>query len=175
MLKRSEIEVVQEFKALALPHFALLEEVWMKHIDGHNLRIDFLAKPRDPENFPVKPRLIGFEIKRDHEEFKTYSKALKQAIDYRHASVKDIRCPDLAGVTPMFIFVYPPYEHDMGWSGGADRLAGRYNVGTASVEENWRGEEALTLRCAGTRIWDSLRGPQGGIERFGSNRGRGSK
>jgi hypothetical protein len=175
MLKRTEIEVTQEFRALASPYFRLLPEVWMKHLDGSRLRMDFLARPQDPSLFPVTPPLIGFEVKRDHDEFKTLSKALKQAVDYRHSAIDDRRIPKLCGITPLFVFVYPPYEDEENMWAGAVRLAGRYNVGVAAASTLWNGAEALELRVADGRLWDSERGPRADFETFCSNRGRGSR
>lgn len=115
----SEAEAKADLEALLDPWFILEAEVpcWF---GGQWLRIDYMASPRGDVDFPYDS--FGVEVKRGFREFRQYTAALKQAIDYTNCEVGDRRI----GV----VFVYPGTPREGGMTGGADRLAGQFKVGT---------------------------------------------
>jgi len=168
------------FERLMGRYFWLLPEVWMEHVSGKRLRIDYIGRP-----FCEFQRcLVGFELKGASTEFAGFSQALKQSIDYRHSVIVDKRCRLWKERTPLFIFVYYPvfvnryyltsvterkiYE---GWIAGAVRLAGKYNVGLVNTTNRWDG---VRLEVSDTPIWDEKRGLRGNGLEFGTARKPGS-
>jgi hypothetical protein len=161
-------------------------EVHLRHaISGQLLRIDYLAVFRRFRRNSTGPTLIGFEIKRYFDDFRHWTAALKQAIDYRHSVVEDARSTVWAGHTPAFVFVFPDLrdlgdlgEHDeyrSGWAEGAERLAGKYNVGSVRTRKDWRtAADFLELTCSADPLWNTRVGPRWG-DAWGTRRRPGAE
>jgi hypothetical protein len=154
----SESELVAQAALLLAPHFDLLSEVRLRDpLTAIDLRIDFLAWPKDPE-FPFD--MCGLEIKRPALG-REYVAALKQAIDYRRAVVVDSRCADWVGCAPgaVFLFHGGETEAEGGHAShyGAIRLAGRFNVGELALHP-WDGPR---LEIARAPIWSAHNGTTG--------------
>lgn len=159
----------------------LESEVHLRHqVSDQLLRIDYLAVVRQFRRHSTKPTLIGLECKRYFDNFREWTSALKQGIDYRHSVVDDRRSTHYHGLSPTFVFVFPDIR-DLGdledhrlsrssWAEGAERLAGKFNVGTVRLRQGWRGEEFLEFTCAADPLWDTRSGA-----RFGSDWGTGRR
>jgi len=178
----SEKAASEWFGRWADPWFDLHKEVQLRHHDGTRLRIDYVGVPRVPFNGDM----VGFEIKRGKfDGFKEYSQALKQAIDYRHAKIEDKRFPAWEGKIVPYVFLWFPDEEELtssvydGWRPGAERLAGKFNVGRVRAVRYRDDRDDLfpymRLEISTHKVWDSLRGMTGFGERLTERRGgRGS-
>jgi hypothetical protein len=156
-------------------------EVHLPHVNSDRLlRIDYLAVFRRFRRNSTEPTLIGFECKRYFDDFRHWTAALKQGIDYRHSVVEDARSTVWAGHTPAFVFVFPDLrdlgEHNQyrsSWAEGAERLAGKFNVGSIRQRQDWHGREYLELTCAADPLWNTRVGPRCG-DAWGTGRRPGS-
>jgi hypothetical protein len=154
-------------------HCRLVPEVHLRHlISNQLLRIDYAAIFPQFRHTSTAPTLIGLEVKRYFDDFREWTAALKQGIDYRHSIVEDQRSQVYRGRTPAFIFVYPDLR-DLGdlaehrsarstWAEGAERLAGKFNVGTIRQRRDFAGHAYLEFTCAADPLWDSRYGPRRG-------------
>lgn len=177
-----ESESARSFEACMGQHFKLISEVWLRHMDGSKLRIDYVGYAHDPL-LRGAWGLVGFEIKKGYEGIGGVSRALKQSVDYRHCILADDRINTRSGFVgkPLsFVFLWPPmagfFERSSGMGQdplveGAIRLAGHYNVGVCGFRNY---TEASALYVSGSRVWDSVEGPARNAADFGSGRGRGS-
>lgn len=156
--------VVEE---LLSPYFWLFPEVHLRYYTGERLRIDYVAKPRGP--FPVP--FIGIEVKRGYGAFRDFTHALKQAQDYRHATLIDRRAKSAPGGRLPFVFVFPrPVTHEA-WVAGVERFVGLDNVGLISIEEY----AGVTLRVSADRFWSSAYGLRADAHHWGQRRPVGSR
>jgi hypothetical protein len=161
------------------PHFHLLPEAWLEHCAGARLRIDLLAWPKQPDDFPF--RLIGVEVKRPDlgsNGFTKFAQALKQCCDYAHSVIVDERCTRSRGLAPAAVFLYhgavadegasifadPPAP--MGMHPGAVRLAGKFNVGEL-VNHPYDG---FRLEIGAAPLWSEHKGVTGAGARWPARR-----
>ena len=141
--------------------WALTPQVTMRHFGGMHLRIDLIAVP----GFPFPAEFVGIECKASYDAFTDFTAALKQGIDYRQSVIADVRLPQLAGKQPKWVFVYPGMTGYDGMTGGAERLAGKFNVGIITVD---RGELRMFVNAAS--LWGSQRGLVRNAGTFSTNR-----
>lgn len=151
----------------------------MTHLDGTKLRIDYIAVPRPELQFPAP--FVGIELKRGYSQFRDFSKALKQCVDYRHSVIADARSTKSQGMTPPFVFLYPPLAGEneqsvyAGMEAGAVRFAGQFNVGILRESRSyWSPEPVIRFEIAATRLWSNNYGANALGDAFGSGRRRGS-
>jgi hypothetical protein len=119
-------------------------------VEEQTLRIDYVAVPKETVvDFPYP--CFGIETKKSSfGDFKIYTTGLQQAIDYARGYVKGHRLPA--------VFVFPGICNEMGtMAAGANRLAGRFRVGTIS-QEIWHGFKFPRFEMCACRIWDVQRG-----------------
>lgn len=172
----NEREARDFLESFLAPHCRLIPEVWLRHgVTQQLLRIDYVAIFRRFRRNSTEPTLIGVECKAAFEDFRDWTAALKQGIDYRHAVVVDRRAVVYQGATLAFVFVWPDLR-DLGdlaehkpervrWAEGAERLAGKFNVGSV----RWRrdpidlfADDYLELTCAADPLWNTRTGPRWG-------------
>lgn len=153
----TEREVVIHLASRLRPWFHIRREVWLRHpLKDRPIRIDFVIAPRTSDG-PIE--FLGIECKRWFgDDGRGFMRALKQGIDYRHASINDRRLPQLQGVRLEFVLIYPclNMSHAAYW--GAARLAGQFNVGVAYDEPGRFAQNGLRFDVSASRLWSSLSG-----------------
>lgn len=147
------------FQAGSASYFELTREVVASGPEGDNLRIDAVARCLQTGWH------IGLEFKRSHLFKQEFSKALKQAVDYRLSRISDPRLPQLAGQQLPAVALFPDWlgEHDDDVSdysseaAGMRLLAAKFRVGT--IRETTDG--CLTFLMGEQAIWRSEGGWNG--------------
>lgn len=164
------------FKMLS-PYFQLVPEVRLIHHDGSKLRIDYVALVREGVEF--RTPIFGIEVKVDYHDFKDYTHSLKQCIDYRHSLIDDARSKIYRGQALPFVFLWPDVrdvrdgETYAEWAKGAERVAGKFNVGLIRHKQLWDGDQVIEFMLSGGAFWRSQSGNYGNAH-FGMARRRGS-
>lgn len=162
MLLKGEARISAGLEAALSQWFSLIPQVRMLHLGGDHLRIDFVAIPTS-EGFPSP--LVGIECKACYKTFSEYADALKQAIDYRHATLADSRIPSPLPNKLPFVFLFPGSTYRPDWCAGADRLAGKFNVGVIHQEQG-----QVIFRVNAERLWSSEYGARADAARFSTHR-----
>lgn len=159
-------------KTALSPWFDLFEEVRLSssQLAAKALRIDLLAVPK------AGGWVVGLEVKRGFYRMSEYTKAIKQAADYRLGTINDPRLPSLQDQRVSGGFVFPRWQggHDRqreyrAEAYGMERLSHHFRVGFADYDE---GSVALVMDDK--RLWASdgwsgnASGVLGGKERIGS-------
>lgn len=185
----TEQDAVQWVVERMAPRFKLVSEVRVEHLDGSKIRMDMVAIAREPNDLLPDHRfhrfhLIGVEVKYGYDSLRSFNRALKQAIDYRHSRIIDKRSKHHQGVVPEYVFVFPDFDPAVdltaseiyrGGYYGAVRLAGMFNVGVIrELRPSWnvRGSQ-LEFRVSDTPIWRTDYGVVGPFA-FGTARRRGA-
>lgn len=148
----SHIEAEQSFDSLFRPYFEILPEVNLIARSGERFRIDRLIYDDQ--------YALGVEIKPKFLFMQDYTKALKQAADYRDSAVNDARLPSLMGQQLSGVLVFPRWTglHDNGEreyafeAFGMELLAGTFRVGTAGTRKS-KPEMVVGQQC----IWNTQR------------------
>lgn len=150
------------------PHVGrLASEVHMQHPlrdDQRPLRMDYAAVISNFRPASDGPWLIGLEVKAGNDDaWRQWVRSLCQATAYRYARVCDKRSVRYRGQQPSYVFAWPdprdladwdPRAY-LGWLDGAERLAGRFNVGTV----RYRGRGELLFCCSANPLWSTIYGP----------------
>ena len=82
----------QEFSTRVLnrlnPHFNVETEIWGKHFDGRNKRIDAIITPKDKSQWLRKDIAFGIEFKKPdvYADTTNVTSLIKQAIDYSYVN-----------------------------------------------------------------------------------------
>lgn len=156
------------------PWFKLVPEVWMRHFDGHSLRMDYAAIPRGDFHCPW----FGIEVKHHYDGYTDFSEALRQAVDYRSSRVVDARVKVHANERPPFVFVWPDVRDATGsyeeWAAGSERSHGKLKVGLIRERNDWDGQPIVELWLSGSIFWRSSQGIRGG-NGFGRSQKVGAK
>ncbi len=136
---RSHDEAVNRLEDLLAPHFETVHEVRMTGLEDHDrpYRIDLIGRCRDENGW-----VVGFEVKKAFRFMKEYAAALKQAADYRNATIDDPdNAPDLQGQRLAAIMVFPRWNgmHDneireySKEAVGMEILAAKFRVGACGI------------------------------------------
>lgn len=158
----SEDAAGQYLERLLRPHFAFIREVRLELGNEQNLYIDYLARPRDDNdyiahrdrnNLPFPFDFFGIEIKRGYRDsgIGDYNRALKQAIDYTQATINDPRTHRFNAKRLERVYVWPGLpDHYRGlYFGGVNRLAGLFHVGMIYEDQS----QGLCFAASADRQW----------------------
>ena len=137
--------------------FEIFAEVWLKPSEGERFRVDAVAR------CPVKGYLIGLEFKRSFLTMSEFSNALRQAIDYRSASIDDNRLGLSNGQRLNCCLVFPDWDglHEDGpefyrkEALGMRMLAQHFRVGVLSRTQI-KGSDSFVIGTSG--VWHSRSG-----------------
>jgi hypothetical protein len=138
---QAENETSAIFEQVMGEYFHLRSEVWLKHLDGSSLRIDYVGF--DKRKAIIEP--IGFEVKRgriSEDDFSKFTQSIRQAVDYSRCVISDQRATVANGKPLRFVFLFPCpyqiYENDNNrwhtgyrdlWAQGVLKLASESGVG----------------------------------------------
>ncbi len=160
-----------QFEQLIGRHFFLRPEVRMRHWNGDNLRIDYMAMPM--VRFPLC--WVGFEIKVGMDRFGSVTDAMRQAIDYQQSTIIDKRFTYGYEHRPRFVFVYNPDWNELdgcysSWMPGVLRMVGKFNVGVVNTDRY-----GLKITVSDSTLWDEEWGLRGYGNTFGTAKKVGSR
>lgn len=158
---QSEHEASAYLAGRLSPYFWLIPEVWMQHFDGSKLRMDFAAVPRGAFHSPW----FGIEVKCAYNDYRDFTEALRQAVDYRHSRVVDKRSRLYVGERPPFVFVWPDIRDQSPastmynlWAQGSERSHGKLKVGLIRELGDWCGAPYLEFTLSASPMWRSTQG-----------------
>jgi hypothetical protein len=153
----TETEAREYLEQLLIPWFEIEPEVSIRHITAGNLlRIDYVLRARKDSEFPFDG-IFGVECKANNEAG-SFNRTIKQAIDYTQCIIVDSRF-DTQQLQRIYIFPAPTNSQEMnyidGWHGGAERIAGLFNVGLIHIERSGQPKFCMSADCQ----WSVTRGP----------------
>lgn len=159
---RTEQISVEKVVDLLSPYFEIWKEVDAVGIEGDPFKIDAVCKCKKYGWY------IGLEVKRSHLYMKEFAPALRQAIHYRFARIRDDRISELEGKHLPAMALFPDWlgehdEDDISYAKEAEGmrlLAAQLRVGT--FRENPDGTASL-IKGQGA-IWHSKSGWNGNAE-----------
>jgi hypothetical protein len=168
----NETEAKSWLEALLQPAVARLErEVWIAHpLRERPIRADYLALIRQFRPLALEPSPVAIEVKAGRDLWQQWCWALAQATAYRYGRICDKRSKVYAGRQPAFAFAFPDPRDSAdwradsyaGWLDGAERLAGRFGVGTIRYRLQWgTGLPELVFCCSAAPLWSTLCGASG--------------
>lgn len=151
------------------PHVSTLgREVYLRHpLKSELLRIDLLLEIEQFRPGWTRPALVGVELKKPGDGgFKEWTAAVAQAHSYLVAGLVKPFGGHSPMDRPMWVFCWPDLRDTtvdasgyQGWMEGAERLAGRLNVGSLRTVG-----DGFLFTMSAAPMWSTWAGPRGAVD-----------